>query len=101
MAAVLAGGEGAALSHRSAAELWDLLRPQRGPIHVSIRARSGRAKRDGLQLHRCSSLVAGTTTRRLNIPVTTATWTFADSGSKLADSTNGRSTRNRIEWRRT
>lgn len=33
MAAVLACGEGAALSHRSAAELWALLRPQDGPIH--------------------------------------------------------------------
>jgi hypothetical protein len=78
VAAVLAGGEGAVLSHRSAAELWGLLRPQRGPIHVSIRARSGRAKRDGIQLHRCTSLVAGTTTRRLNIPVTTVARTIAD-----------------------
>lgn len=78
MAAVFACGEGAVLSHRSAAELWSLLRPQRGPIHVSTPARSGRAKREGLCLHRCSSLVAGTTTRRLNIPVTTPARTIAD-----------------------
>jgi hypothetical protein len=78
MAAVLACGEGAALSHRSAAELWELLRPQRGPIHISTSARSGRAKREGIRLHRCSSLVAGTTTRRLNIPITTPARTIAD-----------------------
>src|ERR671918_2611669 len=30
MAAVLACGEGAALSHRSAAELWELLPPRQG-----------------------------------------------------------------------
>jgi predicted transcriptional regulator of viral defense system len=32
MAAVLACGDGAALSHRSAAELWDLLPPARASI---------------------------------------------------------------------
>jgi len=78
MAAVFACGEGAVLSHRSAAELWGLLRPQRGPIHISTPARSGRAKREKLRLHRCSSLVAGATTRRLNIPVTTPARTIAD-----------------------
>jgi hypothetical protein len=40
MAAVLAGGDGAVLSHRSAAVLWGLRRRRRGPIEVS--ARSGR-----------------------------------------------------------
>jgi very-short-patch-repair endonuclease len=78
VAAVFACGEGAVLSHRSAAELWGLLRPQRGPIQISTSARSGRAKREGIRLHRCSSLVAGTTTRRLNIPVTTPARTIAD-----------------------
>jgi very-short-patch-repair endonuclease len=35
MAAVLAGGDGAVLSHRSAAALWGLRRRRRGPIEVS------------------------------------------------------------------
>jgi len=78
MAAVLACGEGAVLSQRSAAELWGLLRPQDGPIHVSTAARSGRAKRVGIRLHRCPSLVAGTITKRLRIPVTTPARTIAD-----------------------
>ena len=36
MAAVLACGEGAVLSHVSAAVLWKLLYPIDGPVHVSI-----------------------------------------------------------------
>lgn len=78
MAAVLACGERAVLSHLSAAELWELLRPQDGPVHVSTLARSGRRKREGIRLHRCTSLVSGTTTRRHDIPVTTPARTLAD-----------------------
>jgi very-short-patch-repair endonuclease len=78
MAAVLACGDGAVLSHRSAAELWELLRPQKGLINVSTPVRSGRSKRDGIRLHRCSSLVAGMTTQRHNIPVTTPARTISD-----------------------
>jgi very-short-patch-repair endonuclease len=58
MAAVLACGEGAVLSHHSAAALWDLLRPIEGPIHVSTPATSGRKPQRGIHLHRCPSLVA-------------------------------------------
>ena len=36
MAAVLACGEGAVLSHRSAAELWELLPPRGGNVHVTV-----------------------------------------------------------------
>jgi len=42
MAAVLACGEGAVLSHHSAAALWELLKPFEGPIHVSVPTTSGR-----------------------------------------------------------
>ena len=42
MAAVLACGEGAVLSHGSAASHWGLLRPIDGPVHVSIPSTSGR-----------------------------------------------------------
>src|SRR5262245_61871626 len=47
-AATLSVGDGAALSHRSAAALWGLLRPHRGPIEVATTARSGRARREGI-----------------------------------------------------
>ena len=56
MAAVLACGEGAALSHGSAASLWGLLKPIEGPIHVSIPSTSGRKARRGIHVHRAPSL---------------------------------------------
>lgn len=78
MAAVLACGDGTVLSHRSAAALWDLLRVEKGPIHVTIPSDGGRRKRDGIRLHRCPSLIAATTTKRRGIPVTTPARTIAD-----------------------
>src|SRR3954467_1711036 len=42
MAAVLACGEGAVLSHGSAAALWNLLNPPGGPTHVPTPTTTGR-----------------------------------------------------------
>lgn len=56
MAAVLACGEDAVLSHGSAAALWGLLRPIDGPVHVSVPTTTGRMSRRGIHLHRCPSL---------------------------------------------
>lgn len=50
MAAVLASGEGAALSHRSAARLWRLLPPAAERIDVTCSGR--RVRRDGIVGHR-------------------------------------------------
>jgi very-short-patch-repair endonuclease len=57
MAAVLACGDGAVLSHHSAAALWELLKPIEGSIHVSVPTSSGRAAQCGIHLHRCPSLI--------------------------------------------
>jgi predicted transcriptional regulator of viral defense system len=95
MAAVLACGAGAVLSHRSAAALWDLLRPIDGPPEVSVPSQHGRARRSGIRVHRCASLRgeaaesvgtsqpgeddrAALVTRRRGIPVTTPARTIAD-----------------------
>jgi very-short-patch-repair endonuclease len=94
MAAVLAGGEGAVLSHASAAALWELLRPNGGPIDVSVPTNGGRERRRGIRIHRCTSLAApamadlspvGTQIRhaplvtvRHRIPVTTVQRTIDD-----------------------
>jgi very-short-patch-repair endonuclease len=53
MAAVLAGGDGAALSHRSAAALWGFLdeRVDR-PVDVSVPGRRARKPRRGITFHR-------------------------------------------------
>src|SRR4051794_29919425 len=56
IAAVLACGEGAVLSHHSAAALWELLKPIEGPIHISIPTTYGRKPQRGIHLHRCPSL---------------------------------------------
>lgn len=83
MAAQMACGEGSAISHRSAAALWGLLRPSQGPIHVSVPSQSGRAKRRGICLHRRQALGAETVTRERGIPVTTPAQTIADLKSNV------------------
>jgi len=98
MAAVLACGEGAVLSHHSAAALWELLRPINGSIHISVPSTSGRAAQRGIHLHRCRTLSTPAepspspsylpsrggrgrrllTTKRHAIPVTTIQRTIKD-----------------------
>ncbi|MFN8162356.1 MAG: DUF559 domain-containing protein [Solirubrobacterales bacterium] len=78
MAAVLACGDAAVLSHLSAAGLWSLLPTPSGPVHVSIPTGSGRDKRPGIRIHRCAALTPDLVTRRLSIPVTTPARTIAD-----------------------
>lgn len=78
MAAVLAAGDGAVLSHRSAAELWGLLRAKGGPRHVTIPTVSGRRRRPGLDIHRSRTLLPRDITMRASIPVTTPARTVAD-----------------------
>jgi very-short-patch-repair endonuclease len=78
MAAVLALGDGAVLSHGSAAALWGLLRPFDGPIHVSVPSQGGRKSRRGIKVHRCASLSPASTTRRNRIPATSVPRTLED-----------------------
>jgi hypothetical protein len=86
MAAVLAAGEGAVLSHRPAAALWDLCPVPHGAIHVTIPGDSGRERRAGLKIHRSITLTPTETAVHRGIPVTTATRTIID----LARTTKGR-----------
>jgi very-short-patch-repair endonuclease len=78
MAAVLASGTGAALSHGSAAVHWGLLRPLSGPIDVSVPTGAGRARRAGIRLHRRQALERSDVTRHRGIPATTPARTVAD-----------------------
>jgi very-short-patch-repair endonuclease len=81
MAAVLACGEAAVLSHWSAARLWGML-PASGqagrPIDVSIPSKSGRKSRKGIRVHRCTSLTDQMMARHRGIPVTNPARTIAD-----------------------
>lgn len=56
MGAVLACGDGAVLSHRSAAALWGLLDPVDGPVEVSVPSAGGRERRQGIRVHRRARL---------------------------------------------
>lgn len=78
MAGVLASGPTAVLSHRSAAELWRMLVPRGGPIHVLVTGRSGRRQRRGIRLHRSTTLTQREITWRAAIPVTNPARTLAD-----------------------
>jgi very-short-patch-repair endonuclease len=78
MAAALAVGGEAVVSHRSAAAVWGILRPHAGRIDVSVPGSGGRRKRHGITIHRSHSLIAGVTTRRNGIAVTKAARTLRD-----------------------
>jgi very-short-patch-repair endonuclease len=85
MAAVLAGGDGAVLSHRSAAALWGLLRRTTGVVDVSAAGTGGKAKRKGVRVHRSRTLNVSETTRRHGIPVTKPARTIADLRGSVAE----------------
>src|SRR5215207_8840767 len=85
LAAALAGGQGAVISHHSAGELWELRRRGRGnaPVHVAVAGRRGGRPRRGLVVHRLPSLAADEVTARLGIPVTTPARTILDLATFL------------------
>ena len=86
MAAVLACGEGAVLSHTSAGELWGMLRARHPPspagfdvdAHVTVPSEGGRRNRSGIVIHRSRTLNPDQVTRRLGIPVTKPSRTLTD-----------------------
>jgi very-short-patch-repair endonuclease len=75
---------GAAVSHRSAAFVWDLLLLEESLIDVALPNDSGRATRFGLRVHRPRSLPDRDVTLRSGIPVTTPRRTVADLRRALA-----------------
>lgn len=75
LAAVLAYGEGAVLSHRSAAGLWGLLQPRWSPVEVTNCR--GRAGRDGILLHH-SPVAKDEREVEAGIPVTSLPRTLLD-----------------------
>lgn len=78
LAAVMSCGPGAVLSHRSAAELWDLRRSAMTRVEVSTPVTTGRRSRRGILLHRTRTLAREHVTRHDGIPVTTVARTLVD-----------------------
>jgi very-short-patch-repair endonuclease len=82
--AVLACGDGAVLSHRSAAALWKIARHTE-LIDITVRGRGGRAKRRGISVHRSCTLRADNCTLRSGIPVTRPARTLDDLRRVVSD----------------
>ena len=80
VAAVLTCGDGAVLSHESAAALWGISPRSPSLVHVTVPGYGGRARRAGVRIHRSATLTSADTTRRHNIPVTTHARTLSDLG---------------------
>jgi hypothetical protein len=77
MAAVLACGPGAALSHRSAAALWGFGKEHEDYVDVTVR-RTSESRLAGIRCHRRPTLPSQGITTRLNIPLTQPVQTFLD-----------------------
>jgi predicted transcriptional regulator of viral defense system len=84
MAATLACGEDAVLSHVAAAALWELRPSAAVYIDVSVRTAGGRG-RPGLRIHRVPSLTHAEVTRKDGIPVTTPARTLLDLAAGLPE----------------
>lgn len=78
MAAVLACGEGALLSHRSAAALWGLRAPGGSLIEARVGVDGPRAPGDGIKTYRSAIVAPRFATVHEGIPVTTVAWTLLD-----------------------
>jgi very-short-patch-repair endonuclease len=82
MAAVLACGDGAVLSHSSAAALWRIGFEQRSVVELSLPSLSHREGPE-LRIHRRPSLRPRATTVEFGIPVTTPIQTLIDMSLRL------------------
>jgi len=82
MAAVLACGQGAALSHRSAAALWSIATEAGGRIDISVR-RHSEHRRAGIRARGRPSLAERDIVAHMGIPVTTPARTLLDLATEL------------------
>ena len=78
LAVVLAAGDRAVLSHRSAAALWGI-RPWSGWfVELTVRGHGGVVKHSGRRVHRCKDLLDDEITVESEIPTTTMPRTLID-----------------------
>ena len=83
IAATLACGPGAALSHRSAGALLELIRWNARTVDVSVPTAGGRSRRDGLRVHRVTTLRPDDIADVHGIPCTTVARTLLDLAEQL------------------
>jgi hypothetical protein len=82
LAAVMACGPGAALSHRDAAAMWELRQSNSPYIDVTVPSQNGR-RRPGIRVHRSARLRPDEVTVRHGIPITTVARTLLDLADVL------------------
>ncbi|MGH2714644.1 MAG: DUF559 domain-containing protein [Thermoleophilaceae bacterium] len=85
LAAVLACGDGAVLSHASAAAHWGIRPSAAATVDVTVPARSGRTRRKSIRVHRSGRLTEAEVTAHEGIPVTTVARTLLDLADVLPD----------------
>jgi hypothetical protein len=83
LAAVLALGEGAVLSHISAAALWGIRHSASTRIHVTVPTNAGRRRRPGVVVHRSLKLGPADVDQHDAIPVTSVSRTLLDLAGML------------------
>jgi very-short-patch-repair endonuclease len=86
LAAVLACGEGAVLSHASAAALWNIRGSAATVVDVTVPTRAGRGRRTGMRVHRTARLTGDEVTVHEGIPVTSVARTLLDLADVLPES---------------
>jgi very-short-patch-repair endonuclease len=83
MAAVLACGPEAVLSHGSAAAVWGFGSEPHGLVEASLPP-GRRCRRPGIRAHRCAALRPGDVTEYEGIPVTSPVRTLIDQATRLS-----------------
>jgi very-short-patch-repair endonuclease len=78
MAAVLAVGDDALLSHHSAAAVWGFAPPREGDVDITVVGRDAGRKRAGIHVHLAGALHPRDAGRIHNIPITAAARTLLD-----------------------
>jgi hypothetical protein len=86
MAAILACGDGACLSHRSAGALYGICEERNGVIEVSV-PRPGKINRPGIKVHRRPSLPSRDVGTLNRIPITSPVRTMIDLATEQGPET--------------
>jgi len=84
LAACLACGPRAVLSHRSAAALWQIVKRRARPASVEVTIPEGRRRRPGLRVYRVGTLRPDEVTRLNGVPITTPARTLYDLADRMS-----------------
>lgn len=83
MAAVLACGRGAFLSHQAAASMWGLRPPPDGEIDVTVTGRNP-GRRPGVRIHQTAEIESRDVRRYQNIPIASPSRTILEIAPELS-----------------